>query len=205
MISAEEALQRLVSGNQRFVSNTRAVDPASSQTRRNELVSGQHPFAVILGCADSRVPAEMVFDQDFGDLFVVRVAGNIVQPALLGSIEFAVQSFGTPLIVVLGHTQCGAVKATLDVIETSSKPDSPNLEAIVESIKPAVMPLTKTLKDDKEALLAQAIRANIFSSADHLQRNSKVLEQLVQSNMIKIVCAEYSLDTGRVDFIDSDT
>ena len=205
MISAEEALQRLVSGNQRFVQNVRDVDAMASQTRRDELVAGQEPFAVILGCSDSRVPAEMVFDQGFGDLFVIRVAGNVVAPSQVGSVEFAVQRFGIPLVVVLGHTQCGAVIATLDELEKPAESGSPNIYSIVERIKPAVTTLMETpLRHDKEALLKHAIRANIRLSADHLRHGSRMLEQLVQSNELKVVSAEYSLETGAVELIDTD-
>ncbi len=206
MITAEEALQRLITGNQRFVQNVRHVDAMASQSRRDELVSGQEPVAIILGCSDSRVPAEMVFDQGFGDLFVIRVAGNVVAPSQIGSVEFAVQRFGIPLVVVLGHTQCGAVIATIDELEKSEKNESsPNIYSIVERIKPAVATLMETsLKDDKDALLKHAIRANIRLSTDHLRHGSRVLEQLVQSNKLKVVSAEYSLETGSVEFFDND-
>jgi len=205
MISAEEALQRLIAGNQRFVQNVRDVDALASQSRRDELVAGQEPFAIILGCSDSRVPAEMVFDQGFGDLFVIRVAGNVVAPSQIGSVEFAVQRFGIPLVVVLGHTQCGAVIATIDELEKHDENGSPNINSIVERIKPAVTTLMETsLKDDKDALLKHAIRANIRLSADHLRHGSRMLEQLVQSNKVKVVSAEYSLETGSVEFFDND-
>ena len=204
LISAKEALQRLISGNQRFVQNVPQVDAVANQSRREELISGQAPFAVIFGCSDSRVPAELVFDQGFGDLFVVRVAGNVVAPTQIGSVEFAVQQFGTPLVVVLGHTKCGAVVATLNELESPSEAGSPNITSLVESIKPAVMPVLETLKDDKAALVTQAVRANIRLSAKQLRQDSKVLEQLVQDNKVKIVSAEYSLETGVVEFFDSD-
>ena len=204
MISAEEALQRLVTGNQRFVQNVRDVDALASQSRRDELVAGQEPVAIILGCSDSRVPAEMVFDQGFGDLFVIRVAGNVVAPSQIGSVEFAVQRFGCPLVVVLGHTQCGAVIATIDELEKHDENGSPNINSIVERIKPAVTTLMETfLKDDKEALIKHAIRANIRLSADHLRHGSRMLEQLVQDNKLKVVSAEYSLETGSVEFFDN--
>ena len=206
MISAEEALQRLVTGNQRFVENVRDVDAMASQSRRDELVAGQEPIAIILGCSDSRVPAEMVFDQGFGDLFVIRVAGNVVAPSQIGSVEFAAQRFGIPLVVVLGHTQCGAVVATIDELEKHDESGSPNINSIVERIKPAVATLMETsLKNDKEALLKHAIRANIRLSADHLRHGSRLLEQLVQSNKLKVVSAEYSLETGAVEFFDNDS
>ena len=205
MITAEESLERLVSGNKRFVQNVRDVDALASQSRRDELVAGQEPVAIILGCSDSRVPAEMVFDQGFGDLFVIRVAGNVVAPSQIGSVEFAVQRFGIPLVVVLGHTQCGAVIATIDELEKPAESGSPNLYSIVERIKPAVTTLMETsLKDDKEALLKHAIRANIRLSADHLRHGSRMLETLVQNKKLKVVSAEYSLETGSVEFIDSD-
>ena len=205
MISAEESLERLISGNKRFVQNVRHVDALASQSRRDELLAGQEPIAIILGCSDSRVPAEMVFDQGFGDLFVIRVAGNVVAPSQIGSVEFAVQRFGIPLVVVLGHTQCGAVIATIDELEKHDENGSPNLYSIVERIKPAVTTLMETpLKDDKEALLKHAIRANIRLSADHLRHGSRMLETLVQNKKLKVVSAEYSLETGSVEFFDSD-
>src|SRR5260221_3196407 len=135
--AARAALDRLREGNRRFASDMRSAESLSSLTRRAELVSGQQPFAIVLGCSDSRVPAEIVFDQGLGDLFVIRVAGNIVAPSQIGSVEFAADRFGTRLVVVLGHSMCGAIQATLDELGRPSTDQSPNLRAIVDRIRPA--------------------------------------------------------------------
>ena len=172
-------------------------------TRRAELVGGQAPFAIILGCSDSRVPAELVFAQGLGDLFVIRVAGNIVAPSQVGSIEFAAERFGSRLVVVLGHSQCGAIEATLEELKRPSESRSPNLRSIVDRIRPAVEPLLETGQPHgPEALLHQAVRANIRASADHLRHGSRILEQLVAEHGLAVVGAEYSLRTGLVDFFD---
>ena len=203
MITAHEAIQRLKEGNQRFVTGVRSVDTIVKQMQRADFVGGQAPFAVILGCSDSRVPAEIVFDQGLGDLFVIRVAGNIVAPSQVGSVEFAVEQFGTPLVVVLGHTMCGAVKATIDELEKPSAETSSNLLSIVNRIKPTVEPLFQTeLKNDAEKLMAVSIRANILAAVNHLRHGSQILEQLVSRGQLEIVGAEYSLETGEVLFID---
>lgn len=203
MISALEALERLQEGNRRFVSNVRDLSALASQTRRTELVAGQEPIAIILGCSDSRVPAEIVFDQGLGDLFVIRVAGNVVAPSQIGSVEFAAERFGTRLVVVLGHSMCGAVLATLEQLERPTESRSPNLRSIVDFIKPSVEKLLDTEPHhDPDALLEQAVRANICASADHLRHGSRILEQLIQNDGLLIVGAEYSLETGIVDFFD---
>lgn len=203
MISALEALQRLQQGNSRFVKGIRDRSLPASQTERKELVAGQTPFAIILGCSDSRVPAELVFDQGLGDLFVIRVAGNIVAPSQVGSVEFAAEQFGSPLVVVLGHSQCGAVRATLDELERPQENRSPNLSSIVNRIRPAVETLVESRTDcDHEHLLQHAVRANVRTSAHHLRNGSQVLEQLVQDGKLMVVGAEYSLETGVVDFFD---
>ncbi len=202
MISAVEALDRLREGNLRFVSDIRdggAVD----RHRRNELVAGQAPIAIILGCSDSRVPAEIVFDQGLGDLFVIRVAGNVVAPSQIGSVEFAAEQFGTRLVVVLGHSLCGAVLATLQQLERPTESRSPNLRAIVDFIRPSVEELLESQPhQNSEVLLAQAVRANIRASADHLRHGSEILEQLIRDDGLLIVGAEYSLETGVVDFFE---
>ena len=202
MISAQEALERLRAGNRRFVSDIRS-NTLVSQTRRSELVDGQKPIAIILGCSDSRVPAEIVFDQGLGDLFVIRVAGNIVAPSQVGSIEFAADRFGTRLVVVLGHSQCGAVSATLEELDRPTKSRSPNLRSIVDRIRPAVETLLETdLRQHPEALLQHAVRANIRASANHLRHGSEILEHLIQHDGLLVVGAEYSLETGLVDVFD---
>jgi len=203
MISAREALERLREGNRRFVSGIRSSDTLTSQARRSELVAGQEPFAIILGCSDSRVPAEIVFDQGLGDLFVIRVAGNIVASSQIGSVEFAAERFGTPLVVVLGHSRCGAVLATLQEVMRPTENQSRNLRSIVDRVRPAVEALLATeLRHDPDALLRHAVRMNIRVSANHLRHGSEILERLIQSDGLLVVGAEYSLETGVVDFFD---
>ena len=203
MISAETALARLREGNRRFGSAVRSPDSLASPTRRRELVEGQEPFAIILGCSDSRVPAEIVFDQGLGDLFVIRVAGNIVAPSQVGSVEFAAERFGTRLVVVLGHSQCGAILATLEELGRPSEQQSRNLRSIVDRIRPSVAALLATeLGQSPERLVSQAVRANIRASANHLRHGSEVLEQLIQKDGLVVVGAEYSLETGVVEFFE---
>ena len=203
MISARAALERLREGNRRFVSDVRSRDTLTGQTRRNELVAGQEPFAIVLGCSDSRVPAEIVFDQGLGDLFVIRVAGNIVASSQVGSVEFAAARFGTRLVVVLGHSQCGAVLATLEELEQPSNQQSRSLGSIVNRVRPSVEALLATeLRHDPQALVQHAVRANIRVSANHLRHGSDILEQLIQKDGLLVVGAEYSLETGVVDFFD---
>ena len=203
MISALEALERLREGNRRFASEAPSRKAPTGQSRRDELAAGQEPFAIILGCSDSRVPAEIVFDQGLGDLFVIRVAGNIVASSQVGSVEFAAERYGTRLVVVLGHSQCGAVLATLEELQRPTESQSRNLRSIVDRVRPSVEPLLATeLRHEPDALVRQAVRANIRVSAHHLQHGSEVLEQLVQKNGLLVVGAEYSLETGIVDFFD---
>jgi carbonic anhydrase len=201
MISADEALQRLKDGNRRFASNL-GIDAFLSQKRRAELVTHQAPFAIVLGCSDSRVPAEIVFDQGLGDLFVIRVAGNIVAPSQVGSVEFAAEAFGTRLVVVLGHSQCGAISATLDDLRRPATGQSRNLRSIVDRIRPAVETLFATeLRENRDELMKQAVRANIRASVNQLRHGSPVLEHLTGNGLL-IVGAEYSLETGVVEFFD---
>jgi carbonic anhydrase len=203
MIPAHEALHRLREGNRRFTSNLRGEDTFLSQARHLELTTVQQPFAIILGCSDSRVPAEIVFDQGLGDLFVIRVAGNIVAPSQVGSVEFAAARFGTRLVVVLGHSQCGAILATLEELRRPTANQSRNLQSIVDRVRPSVEGLLQTdLRNDPEALVREAVRGNIRSSVDHLRHGSQVLEQLIQDDGLLVVGAEYSLETGVVEFLD---
>ncbi len=203
MIFAQEALERLQAGNRRFVSDATGRQVLASQSRRSELAAGQEPFAIILGCSDSRVPAEIVFDQGLGDLFVIRVAGNIVAPSQVGSVEFAAERFGTRLVVVLGHSRCGAILATLEELDEQGKNSRRNLRSIVDRIRPSVESLLDTeLRNDPDALVRQAVRANIRASVNHLRHGSEVLEQLIQQDGLLVVGAEYSLETGVVDFFD---
>lgn len=203
MISASEALQRLKEGNKRFVAGVQGTNASARQFQREECVEDQAPFATILGCSDSRVPAEIVFDQGLGDLFVIRVAGNIVAPSQIGSVEFAADQFETPLVVVLGHSLCGAVKATLDDLEHPSETHSSNVLSIVNRIRGTVEPLFMTeLRNKPDQLLEASIRANIFAATNHLRHGSEKLEQLIQQGELSIVGAEYSLQTGEVKFLD---
>ena len=203
MVSAHEALIRLQEGNRRFASNVRGPDAFLGHARRAELTNGQEPFAIILGCSDSRVPAEMVFDQGLGDLFVIRVAGNIVAPSQVGSVEFAAARFGTRLVVVLGHSQCGVILATIEELRRPTENQSRNLRAIVDRVRPAVEGLFATdLRHDADALVRHAVRTNIRASVHHLRHGSPVLEQLIQDDGLLVVGAEYSLETGAVEFFD---
>jgi carbonic anhydrase len=203
MITANEAIKRLKEGNQRFVSGIRSIDTVVKQIQRADFVDSQAPFAIILGCSDSRVPAEIVFDQGLGDLFVIRVAGNIVAPSQVGSVEFAAERFGTPLVVVLGHSMCGAVKATIDELERPSEDKSSNVLSIVNRIRSTVEPLFETeLRNDPDKLLEASIHANILAATNHLMHGSQMLERLVQQGDLVIVGAEYSLATGVVTFFE---
>jgi len=202
MITANEALQRLREGNQRFVAGMRSIDSLVKQMQREDFIERHSPFAIILGCSDSRVPAEIIFDQGLGDLFVIRVAGNVVAPSQIGSVEFAVQQFCTPLVVVLGHSRCGAVMATLEEIERPSDENSSNVLSIVSRIRPSVELLLETdLRNDPGQLLKAAIRANILASTNNLRHGSQMLEQLLLDGRLTIIAAEYSLETGVVEFI----
>jgi len=201
--AAREALVRLREGNARFAAHAGGTATLASQARRAALASGQQPFAIVLGCSDSRVPAEMVFDQGLGDLFVIRVAGNIVAPSLVGSVEFAAARFGTRLVVVLGHTQCGAILATLEELQMPTANQSRNLQSIVDRVRPSVEGLLATgLAQDRDLLVSRAVRANIRASADHLRHGSRILEQLIRDDGLLVVGAEYSLESGVVEFFD---
>ena len=203
MISAREALTRLRDGNKRFTADVRSVTSLASYMRRGEMTDGQAPIAIVLGCADSRVPAEIVFDQGLGDLFVIRVAGNIVAPSQVGSVEFAAARYGTPLVVVLGHSQCGAIAATIEDIRSGGPNPSSNLRSIVERIRPSVEGLFETeLAKDEVALTAHAVRANVRASTNHLRHGSPLLEKLIQDEGLLVVGAEYALDSGKVEFFD---
>jgi len=198
MITAIEALNRLREGNRRFVE----AAAIGNQGHRASLAAGQEPFATILGCSDSRVPAELVFDLGFGDLFVIRVAGNIVAPSQVGSVEFAAARFGTPLVVVMGHTQCGAITATLEELAGQAT-QSRNLRSIVDRVRPSVESVMAVGGDlDSATLIREAVRANVRASANHLRHGSEILERLIRDSGFLVVGAEYSLETGTVDFFD---
>lgn len=202
MIPIAEALERLQAGNQRFVQD-RSQEAVTDHARRRELVDGQKPFAIVLGCSDSRVPAEIVFDQGLGDLFVIRVAGNVVAPSQVGSVEFAAEVFGSRLVVVLGHSACGAVQATLEELERPVENRSANLRSIVDRIRPAVEPLVEAGSgEDSGSLMERAVRANIRASANHLRHGSEILERRIADGNLLVVGAEYSLESGVVDFFD---
>ena len=203
MIPAREALQRLRDGNRRFVDDNRSSESLISPRRRAELTTGQEPFAAILGCSDSRVPVEIVFDQGLGDLFVIRVGGNIVAPSQVGSVEFAAERFKTRLVVVLGHSSCGVIQATLEQLSSPTEMRSRNVDSIVNRVRPAVEGLLETgLKYNYDSLVHHAVRANVRASANQLRHGSRVIEQLIQTEGLVVVGAEYSLETGVVDFFD---
>jgi carbonic anhydrase len=200
MIAAPAALERLREGNARFAADvSRRV---TSRRKRRELAAGQEPFAIVLGCSDSRVPAELVFDQGLGDLFVIRVAGNIVAPSQIGSVEFAAERFRTRLVVVLGHSTCGAVVATLEQLQRPSTEQSPGLRSIVDRIRPAVDGLLTTQQGSRDTLLREAVRANIRLAANQLRHGSEILEHLIEHDGLLVIGAEYSLDSGVVVFFD---
>ena len=201
MIPALAALQRLREGNRRFVADK--SESLIGPRRRAELAAGQEPFAAILGCSDSRVPVEIVFDQGLGDLFVIRVAGNIVAPSQIGSVEFVAELFKTRLVVVLGHSNCGVIQATLEQLQSATGIRSRNVHSIVSRVRPTVEGLLETgLRHDRAALVHHAVRANVRASADHLRHGSQVIEELIQKEGLLVVGAEYSLETGVVDFFD---
>ena len=204
MLTASEALARLQEGNQRFVANQTTCGPLD-KAKRAALAARQEPFAIILGCSDSRVPAELVFDQSFGDLFVIRVAGNIVAPSQVGSVEFAALRFGTQLVIVLGHSGCGAIVATLEDMTGQAPCPSQNVFSIVDRVRPSVESVLAGRRDcDPEELVREAVRANVRASVDQLRQGSALLEELSRTGGLKVVGAEYSLETGVVTFLDLD-
>ena len=203
MIRSKKALQQLKDGNTRFVEGKSVASSLATESRRNELVDGQHPSAIILGCSDSRAPAEIIFDQGLGELFVIRVAGNIVAPPLIGSVEYAVEHVGTRLIVVLGHTGCGAVAATISQLKNGGDVKSPNLKEIVDGIHPSVLSLLEENPEmDSEVLLSRAVRNNIQSSVEQLRQGSETLQHFIDEDSLVILGAEYSLETGVVEFFE---
>jgi carbonic anhydrase len=197
MIPAEEALRKLQQGNEAFRSGTGFHLETETLLKSNSQ-KNQKPFAIILGCSDSRVPAEIVFGQGIGDLFVIRVAGNIVAPSQIASIEFAAENFGTRLVVVLGHSRCGAVEATLEQLVKPIEHRSPHLYSIVDRIRPALEGLLEA--DSNEDLMSRAVRSNIEASVRNLQLGSDIIKELVAEQGLMVVGAEYCLDSGLVDF-----
>ena len=203
MLTAKEALERLKVGNARFVKGEATSQNHLSHQERAALAGSQNPFAIVLGCSDSRVPAEMVFDQGLGDLFVIRVAGNIVAPSQVGSVEFAAERYDCAVVVVLGHSHCGAIQATVDTLMNPDHPPSDNLMSIVNRVRPSVEILLQTdLKHDHAKLCMHAVRSNVFASVNQLRHGSAVLEHLIEKGKMIVVGAEYSLETGEVTFFD---
>jgi carbonic anhydrase len=201
--TAAEALARMREGNARFASNVISIDSLARMLRRQDLAHEPQPCAIVLGCSDARAPAEIVFDQGLGDLFVIRVAGNVVSPSQVGSVEFAAEQFGTRLVVVMGHTHCGAIEATLDALESGSTPASGNLLSILQRVRPSVETVRESGSDlPRDVLLRKAMRANVRVAVDHLRHGSPVLERLIEREGLAVVGAEYDVETGRVDFFD---
>ena len=204
MLSADEALERLREGNERFASDVRSSEAVVNGMRRAEVAAAQEPFAIVLGCSDSRVPAEIIFDQGLGDLFVIRVAGNIVAPSQVDSVEFAAERFGTRLVVVLGPSTCGAIRATLEELARPAEARSTRLRSIVDRIRPSIEPVYRTGRHlSDEQLMREAVRANIRASVSQLRRGSRTIEVLERRDGLRVVGAEYSLETGRVDFFET--
>ncbi len=205
MISPADAIQRLQEGNQRFIGADGALDATANRLHQPDLVGGQNPFAIVLACSDSRVPTELIFDQGAGDLFVIRVAGNIVAPSQVGSIEYAATQLGTRLVVVLGHSDCGVVIATLKELAKKEQHRSPNLRAIVDRVRPAVEPILAACGDEESSqVVAEAVRANVRASVGRLLHGSLIIEHLIGEGVLKIVGAEYSIETGAVTFLQDD-
>jgi carbonic anhydrase len=202
MITALEALARLRDGNRRFVANQSEAGALGNHGHSAALAAGPEPLAIILGCSDARVPAELVFDQGFGDLFVIRVAGNVVSPSQIGSIEFAAGRYGTGLVVVMGHSQCGAILAAIEELTGRGSSQWRNLRSIVDRVRPSVQSVMLAGRDVDDALIDDAVRANVRASANHLRHGSELLERLIQEDALMVVGAEYSLTTGIVSFFD---
>lgn len=200
-LNALEALDRLRAGNARFASNVMSLDSLTRHLDRSSITKVHHPFAILLGCSDSRAPAELVFDQGLGDLFVIRVAGNVVSPSQVGSVEFAAERFGTRLVVVMGHTHCGAVEATLDAVEGGPAPGSDGLMSIVDRVRPAVEAARLAGAADRAALERAASRINVKMAVDHLRHGSPLLERLITREGLMVIGAEYDLATGKVEFL----
>jgi len=199
-LTPEQSLTRLIEGNRRFLDESA---PTSARSFSSHMArTPQRPFAIILGCSDSRTPVEILFDQGFGDLFVVRIAGNIVAPSVIGSIEFAASEFGSRLVVVMGHTGCGAVGATVRAIETGRGPESNNIRDITSRIAPHIESLVRPGEHAHASVMREAVRANVRASASHLRHGSRILEELVSDGRLVVVNAEYDLETGAVSFFD---
>jgi carbonic anhydrase len=204
-VTADEALTRLRDGNARFVEGDRCIDTYLSHTKLDGHLDGQSPYAIVLGCSDSRVPVEIIFDVGVGDLFVIRVAGNIVAPSLIGSVELAAEKFGARLVVVLGHTGCGAVDATLDALHDPHESRSMHINSIVEYIRPSVEQLLESGEEfTRDRLMEMAIRQNVRTTVEGLRHGSETVERLIRDDGLWVVGAEYSLETGSVEFFEVD-
>jgi carbonic anhydrase len=194
-----QSLERLIAGNRRFREGNGSA--LARSWRAEQAAEDQRPFAIVLGCSDSRTPVEIVFDEGFGALFVVRIAGNIVAPSVVGSIEFAAAHFGSRLVVVMGHTACGAVEATVGALETGLGSESKNIRSITDRIAPHIVGLVQP-GDSRNALVRKAVRSNVRASVDHLRHGSRLIEDLVETGRVAVVSAEYELETGEVHFFD---
>ena len=203
-IPAREALQRLVQGNKRFVKKRRDGKSLAQNDSSWLEVKPRGPFAIILSCSDARAPAEILFDQGLGDLFVIRVAGNIVAPSQVGSVEFAAATTKAQLVIVMGHSECGAVKATLDAMKGKKSVTAENIQAIVGRIRPHIEKVaSRSRLTSKNAIWRDAVRANVLASTDHLRHGSRFLEELVREKKLVIIGAEYCIETGLIDFFDN--
>lgn len=201
MNSAKEALEKLQAGNERFIKCQQTGVTNFDPEARAHHAAAQAPFAIILSCADSRTAPELIFDQNIGDLFVVRVAGNIAAASQIGSIEYAVESFGTPLLVVMGHSNCGAVNATVDFMAKGEVPfESDNLTAIVKRIAPAVQPLLDLDNISNAEIKERAVSENVKAAVKDLINDSPALTKAIEDKRLQLVGAEYSLETGEVRF-----
>jgi carbonic anhydrase len=195
----QEALAILVEGNDRFVKGLRSVEHFPTPSKLRDLADqGQRPYCIILSCADSRVPSELVFDQGLGDLIVLRVAGNVIAPSLLASMEFAASSFNTPLIVVLGHSRCGIIKATADQLRTQTPPASENIQRLINRIIPSVKPHLH--QQDELCMLDLCSIENVHTTVRAIQEESEILRSRVQEKKLAILPAFFNLNTGQVEF-----
>jgi carbonic anhydrase len=190
-LDPEQALKRLLDGNQRFLQQ-QLKNPDRSKERLKELAQVQHPFATILSCADSRVAPEILFDEGMGDLFDVRVAGNVVTPEVLGSLEYAVAVLNTPLVMILGHERCGAVTAAIKNERISN-----NVSALVKAIAPAI----SKVKDKDGDVIEQAVVANVHYQIEQLKQNSVILSERSLEGKLKVIGGRYDLDTGEVTLV----
>jgi carbonic anhydrase len=202
-VSARDALDKLREGNARFATNARGTGTLITAARRAKLTSAQEPFAIVLGCSDSRVPVELVFNQGPGDLFVIRVAGNIVAPSLIGSVEFAADRFGTRLVVVLGHSSCGAIAATIEELHRPALDSSPHILDIVNRIRPGVEKIVAQHESEGALAVEHAVMtANVRASVDQLRHGSAIIEHQIANDGLVVTGAWYSLETGKVEFLE---